>query len=76
MKGEAYRLLLPRTGGSSGAVLNAANEVAVDAFLNNRISFPQITDFAEKMLNKYEIIQNASLDELLTIDKRIRAEAI
>lgn len=65
-----------RTGGSSGAVLNAANEVAVDAFLNNRISFPQITDFAEKMLNKYEIIQNASLGELLTIDKRIRAEAI
>ncbi len=65
-----------RMGGTSGAVLNAANEVAVDAFLNGRISFPQITDFAEKMVNKYEVKQNASLDELLMLDRRIRKETI
>lgn len=65
-----------RTGGNSGAIINAANEVAVSAFLNDEITFSQITDFSEKMLNKYPIKKNVSLDELLQTDAEIRTEKI
>lgn len=65
-----------RAGGNSGAVLNAANEVAVAAFLNDEITFSQITDFSEKMLNKYPVKKNVSLDELLQLDAEIRKEKI
>lgn len=63
-----------RSGGNSGAVLNAANEIAVDAFLANRIPFLRITDFAEEMLGKYTQKYNLSIDELIETDKRIRME--
>ncbi|MBQ6171431.1 MAG: 1-deoxy-D-xylulose-5-phosphate reductoisomerase [Clostridia bacterium] len=63
-----------RSGGSSGAILNASNEIAVDAFLSNRIPFLRITDFVEKMLGKYAENSNPSIEELIEIDKKIRAE--
>jgi 1-deoxy-D-xylulose-5-phosphate reductoisomerase len=63
-----------RNGGSSGAVLNASNEIAVDAFLSNRIPFLRITDFVEKMLGKYAVKSDPSIEELIEIDKKIRAE--
>lgn len=65
-----------RAGGNTGAVINAANEVAVDAFLNNKINFAQITDFSEKMLEKYPLKTNVSLEELLHTDAEIRREKI
>jgi 1-deoxy-D-xylulose-5-phosphate reductoisomerase len=63
-----------RTGGSCGAVLNASNEIAVEAFLQNRINFLHITDFVEKMLDKYPVVSEATIDELLETDKKIRLE--
>ena len=65
-----------RAGGNSGAIINAANEVAVSAFLNDEITFSQITDFSEKMLDKYPIKKNVSIDELLQTDAQIRKEKI
>ena len=65
-----------REGGLAGAVLNAANEVAVEAFLQNRITFLRITDFVENMLDKYSSAGDCSIDELLDTDARIRREEI
>ncbi len=65
-----------RTGGNSGAVLNAANEIAVDAFLNNKITFTQITDFAEKMLDKYASETVNSIEDLLYTDLKVRKENV
>ena len=41
-----------RTGGASGAVLNASNEVAVDAFLKEKIRFPEISDLIAAVCDK------------------------
>ena len=65
-----------KEGGTSGAALNAANEIAVEAFLQNRIPFLKITDFVEKMLAKYPSSKNPSVEELLETDRKIRTENI
>ena len=65
-----------REGGTSGAILNAANEIAVEAFLQSRIPFLRITDFVEEMLGKYPSHNNPTVEELLETDKKIRSEKI
>lgn len=57
-----------REGGSSGAVLNAANEEAVAGFLEGRIKFSQISELVEQTLDQHHIVQNSSLDELMAAD--------
>ncbi|MCL5990856.1 MAG: 1-deoxy-D-xylulose-5-phosphate reductoisomerase, partial [Bacteroidetes bacterium] len=59
-------------GGSATAVLNAANEIAVYAFLENRISITQIASLIEKALNKIKIIAQPTLDEIIESDKETR----
>jgi 1-deoxy-D-xylulose-5-phosphate reductoisomerase len=57
-------------------VLNSANEEAVSAFLENRITFTDIANVIEKMLNKYEgTKENDSLIGLLELDKDVRISA-
>ena len=63
-------------GGSAPAVLNAANEIAVDAFLRERIGFTEIASVVERVLNDFATSQPRSLDEVLEIDARARAMAI
>lgn len=65
-----------KEGGTHTAVLNAANEVAVAAFLKGKIGFLQITEFCEKMLNKYENILNPTIEEIKITDKKVRNEII
>jgi len=63
-------------GGVAPAVLNAANEVAVDAFLDSRILFP---DIAETVARTMDIVQEGSgdsLEDILQADMRARREAL
>jgi 1-deoxy-D-xylulose-5-phosphate reductoisomerase len=55
-----------------GVVLNAANEIAVDAFLNKKIRFDQIADLIEMTLGKIEIKNAIEIDEIIEIDARSR----
>ena len=63
-------------GGTCGAVLNAANEVAVKAFLAEEISFLAIADICEETINlaqSRDIIINAdNLDDVCEVDKQAR----
>jgi 1-deoxy-D-xylulose-5-phosphate reductoisomerase len=56
------------TGGSAPAVLNAANEVAVHAFLEERIGFPAIIDTVEAVLEDHQAASVDSLEEALHWD--------
>ena len=60
---------------STPAVLNAANEVAVDAFLNGRIRFDQIHHVNLDTLGQVQFSQPLSLDDLLALDLQSRAAA-
>lgn len=62
-------------GGVSCAVLNAANEVAVDAFLNNHISFTRITAIVEETMACVHGGSDAVLNDLLEADKNARLTA-
>jgi len=64
-----------KTGGTSACTLNAANEVAVDAFLKKRISFLDISKINRQTLEKVEIIKNPSLEDYIMIDKESRKVA-
>ena len=66
-------------GGNLACILNAANEVAVDAFLNDKIKFLQIAELNEKCMNKVSFIQNPSLEDYVNTDsetRRIAADLI
>jgi 1-deoxy-D-xylulose-5-phosphate reductoisomerase len=61
-----------KKGGNQPCVLNAANEVAVDAFLNDKISFLQMPDLVEKCMNKVSFISSPKVDDYLESDKETR----
>lgn len=63
------------TGGTLPAVMNAANEVAVSAFLDRRISFPSIWRLVEEVMNRHTSVANPSLDAILEADRWAREEA-
>ena len=60
------------TGNSAPLVFNAANEVAVDAFLRNRIGFLDIPRIIENTLNESEFISTESIEALLSSDAESR----
>jgi 1-deoxy-D-xylulose-5-phosphate reductoisomerase len=57
------------------AVMNAANEVAVDAFLQERIKFPMIWQTVERVMEKHSAVQHPTLEELIEADRWARDEA-
>ena len=59
-------------GGVSSAVLNAANEVAVAAFLDMRIAFPQISSIVEQTMDRIESGVDLDLNGLIEIDEEAR----
>jgi 1-deoxy-D-xylulose-5-phosphate reductoisomerase len=61
-----------KKGGTLPTVLNAANEVAVESFLESKISFLQIEDLVEKALSKHQSIENPSLTVIQEVDKETR----
>jgi 1-deoxy-D-xylulose-5-phosphate reductoisomerase len=69
----AYRAL--REGGTLPVVLNAANEIAVDAFLDGRLSFPAIPRLIEKTLNAHAVQRVSTLDVVRAVDGWARSQA-
>ena len=63
------------TGGAAPCVLNAANEVAVAAFLEERLPFLGISDVVERTLSAMETPPARDLDELTAIDAEARRRA-
>jgi len=59
-------------GGNLPCVLNAANEIAVFAFLRNRIGFLDITEMVERTMNKIKFIEKPTLEELFESDGEAR----
>ncbi|RKG34108.1 1-deoxy-D-xylulose-5-phosphate reductoisomerase [Acinetobacter tianfuensis] len=64
-----------KTGGITPAVLNAANEIAVDAFLHGKIGFMQIPEIVERTLNRMENKAAASLEVIVQADQTARSIA-
>ncbi len=71
--GLAFKAI--KIGGTMPAVLNAANEIAVDAFLKGSIKFLDIAEIIEKTMNAYTVINDYTIDELLEADKWGRSYA-
>ena len=64
-----------RTGGTSGAVLNAANEVAVEAFLQEKIGFTRIVPLVREVMNNHELTHHPDVEQLEAADTWAREEA-
>lgn len=64
-----------QSGGVLPAVLNSANEVAVEAFLNSRISFLQIAETVARTMDIVHDGSDESLEDILQADNRARLEA-
>ncbi|MBM3748033.1 MAG: 1-deoxy-D-xylulose-5-phosphate reductoisomerase [Acidobacteria bacterium] len=63
-------------GGSATCTLNAADEVAVEAFLEGRITFPAIAEVVEEALTRIPSRQPGGLDEIMEIDRESRQAAL
>jgi len=72
--GLAYRAL--KAGGTTPAALNAANEVAVQAFLDGKIRLSDIPKIIESIIDSHEPTEVASLDSVLEADAWARRRAI
>jgi 1-deoxy-D-xylulose-5-phosphate reductoisomerase len=62
-------------GGTLPAVLNAANEIAVEAFVNRKINFLQITEMVRRTMDAHKIISHPTLEQILEADGWARREA-
>ncbi|WFL77473.1 1-deoxy-D-xylulose-5-phosphate reductoisomerase [Altererythrobacter arenosus] len=62
-------------GGAAPAILNAANEVAVAAFLDGQIGFTRIPVMVEQTLTRYKAPAPQTLEDVLTVDSEARARA-
>ena len=69
----AYKALAK--GGSMPCVLNAANEIAVDAFLKDRIGFLEMSDLIEKTMALTEFIEKPTYDDYVAVDTAARERA-
>jgi 1-deoxy-D-xylulose-5-phosphate reductoisomerase len=61
-------------GGSMPAVMNAANEIAVKYFLQDKLSFTDIPRLIAQMMGSHHFIKNPTLDEIMDLDKKIKEE--
>jgi 1-deoxy-D-xylulose-5-phosphate reductoisomerase len=71
--GLAYRAL--KTGGTMPAALNAANEVAVQAFLDSKITLPEIARINESVMDSHSVRPASSLEAVLAADRDSRSAA-
>lgn len=64
-----------KKGGNSPCVLNAANEIAVDAFLKDKIGFLQMSDVVEKCLQTIHFVSKPGYEDYINTDKETRRTA-
>jgi 1-deoxy-D-xylulose-5-phosphate reductoisomerase len=62
-------------GGTLPSVLNAANEVAVEAFVNRKINFPRITETVRRTMEAHRVVEHPTLEQILEADAWARREA-
>ncbi|MDF2437750.1 MAG: 1-deoxy-D-xylulose 5-phosphate reductoisomerase [Bacteroidota bacterium] len=62
-------------GGNAACILNAANEIAVEAFLKDKVGFLEMSDIVETSLQKVSFIQNPSYEDYVATDKEVRVMA-
>jgi 1-deoxy-D-xylulose-5-phosphate reductoisomerase len=67
-----------KTGGNMPCILNAANDIAVQAFLDNKLGFDKIPDFIEKVMNLVPIVEKPVLSDYFETDhlSRIKAQEL
>jgi len=70
----AYRVM--NEGGSLACVMNAANEIAVDNFLNKKISFTQISEIVSNIVKNSENVKKADISNLIEIDNYTRIKTL
>jgi len=63
-----------KIGGTMPTVMNAANEIAVSAFLKNKIKFMDIPKIVKMAIDKHKPLKNPTLHQILEIDKKIKIE--
>jgi 1-deoxy-D-xylulose-5-phosphate reductoisomerase len=63
------------TGGTLPAVMNAANEIAVSAFLDRKVRFPEIWGIVEQVMNQHTPVAHPDLDAILGADQWARTQA-
>jgi 1-deoxy-D-xylulose-5-phosphate reductoisomerase len=63
------------TGGTMPAVLNAANEVAVTAYIDEEIGFNEISHLVDKVLSRHRVRVEPRIEEILAADRQAREEA-
>jgi 1-deoxy-D-xylulose-5-phosphate reductoisomerase len=71
--GLGYRAA--RSGGTMGAVLNAANEVAVDRFVAREISFVKVFEIVRQVMDRHAVVDKPTLEDVLQADAWARQEA-
>jgi 1-deoxy-D-xylulose-5-phosphate reductoisomerase len=59
-------------GGNLACIMNAANEIAVDAFLQDKIGFLQMSDLIETCMQKVAFIESPSIDDYIQTDEATR----
>ncbi len=70
----AYAIEAGKTGGTMPCVLNAANEVAVKAFLAGKIGFMDIPDLVRRKLDDHNPIMEPEIEDIIALDERIKME--
>lgn len=61
-----------KVGGTAPAVLNAANDIAVESFLMKKLPFYKISEVVEEVLNKQKIIRKPNFEQIMEADKKAR----
>nr|MCU0324673.1 1-deoxy-D-xylulose-5-phosphate reductoisomerase [Spirosomataceae bacterium] len=72
--GFAFEAL--KQGGNVACIINAANEIAVAAFLKDQIKFLGISDMIEHCMQKVSFVPNPTLEDYIQTDKEARALAL
>ncbi|MCF7791789.1 MAG: 1-deoxy-D-xylulose-5-phosphate reductoisomerase [Victivallales bacterium] len=57
-----------KTGGTMPAVMNAANELAVEKFIGGEIYFTEIWDIIENIMNEHKVVENPTLEQIIDAD--------
>ena len=66
----SYRAM--ERGGNSACILNAANEIAVEAFLNDKIGFLNMSDLIDNCLEKITFVKSPTIEDYIETDQQTR----
>jgi 1-deoxy-D-xylulose-5-phosphate reductoisomerase len=64
-----------KTGGNMPCIMNAANEIVVAAFLQDKIGFLRMSDVIEKTMNAVSFVASPELDDYIQTNREARAKA-